>query len=71
VADEHDRLAVQRPDTGDQRAVVGPAAIAVQLDPVVEQPRDVVERVRAVLVAGSSTDRQIVSSVVSALRRSS
>ena len=36
---------------GDDRAVVGAAAVAVQLDPVVEDPLDVVERVRPVLVA--------------------
>src|SRR5207248_1362705 len=50
VADERDRAAVERPEAGDEGAVVRAAAIAVQLDPVVEDPLHVVERVRPVLV---------------------
>ena len=40
------------PRPGDDRAVVGAAAVTVQLDPVVDDPLDVVERVRPVRVAG-------------------
>src|SRR5581483_3388240 len=50
LADEHDRAAVEAADPGDHRAVVGPPAVPVQLDPVLEDPRDVVQRVRAVRV---------------------
>ncbi len=39
-------------ETGDHRAVVAERPVAVQLEPVVEQPLDVVERVRPVVVAG-------------------
>ena len=52
VADERDRAAVELAEAGDDRAVVGAAAVAVQLDPVVEDPSDVVERVRPVGVPG-------------------
>ena len=51
VPDEHDRPAVELPDARDERAVVGAAAVAVQLDPVVDETRDVVERVRPIRVA--------------------
>ena len=50
VADQRDRATVEPAEAGDERAVVGAAAVAVQLDPVVEDPVDVVERVRPVLV---------------------
>ena len=50
VADERDRAPVEAAEAGDDRRVVGAAAVAVELDPVVEQPLDVVERVRPVLV---------------------
>src|SRR5262249_21861170 len=50
VADERDRPAVEPAEAGDERAVVRAAAVAVQLDPVLEDPLDVVERVRAALV---------------------
>ena len=57
---------------GDDRAVVGAAAVAVQLDPVVEDPLDVVERVRAARSCrASSTERQVSSSVASVASRSS
>ena len=52
VADERDRAAVERAEPGDDRVIVHPAAVAVELEPVVEDPLDVVERVRALLVAG-------------------
>src|SRR5689334_2156364 len=40
-----------RSEPGDERAVVRAAAVAVQLDPVVKHPLDVVERVRPVRMA--------------------
>src|SRR6201989_3616600 len=51
LADERDRAAVELAEAGDHRAVVGVEAVAVQLEPVVEDPVDVVERVRAAVVA--------------------
>src|SRR5205807_1186623 len=39
-------------EAGDERGVVGARVVAVQLDPVVEEPLDVVERVGPVVVAG-------------------
>ena len=48
LADERDRPAVEPSEAGDHRAVVAATAIAVQLEPVVEDALDVVERVRAV-----------------------
>src|SRR5262249_46461336 len=48
VANERDRPAREPPDTGDDRPVVRPTAVAVQLDPVGEHALDVVERVRPV-----------------------
>ena len=50
VADERDRAALESAETDDQRMVVCAAAVTMQLDPVVEQPVDVVERVRAILM---------------------
>ena len=41
----------KRPMPADERRVVRERAVAVQLDEVVEDPLDVVERVRPVLVA--------------------
>ena len=52
VAHEGDRPPVERADAGDDRVVVQPAAVAVELEPVVEDPLDVVQRVRALLVPG-------------------
>ena len=57
VADERDRAAVELPEPGDDRAVVGAAAVAVQLDPVVEDPLDVVERVRPLRVPRELDER--------------
>src|SRR5205814_638795 len=51
LADERDRPAVELPEPGDHRAVVVGAAVTVQLEPVLEQPFDIVERVRARVVA--------------------
>ena len=42
----------KRADPRHDGVIVRPAAVAVQLDPVVEDPLDVVERVRPVLVPG-------------------
>ena len=50
-ADRHG-AAVEPRQSGDDRAVVGASPVAVQLDPVLADPADVVERVRALLVAG-------------------
>jgi hypothetical protein len=50
MADERDGSAAERPDARHDRPVVHPAAVAVELEPVVEDPLDVVERVRALLV---------------------
>ena len=52
VPDERDGLALEAADAGNERRVVRERAVAVELDEVVEDPLDVVERVRAVLVAG-------------------
>src|SRR5439155_8084718 len=51
VAHERDRATVEATETDHERMIVGPAAVTVQLDPIVEEPADVVQRVRAVLVA--------------------
>ena len=51
VADEGDRAAAEAADAGYERLVVRPPAVAVQLDEVVQQPLDVVERVRPVGMA--------------------
>src|SRR5262249_37756908 len=50
VADQRDGAAVEPAQPGDEGAVVGAAPIAMQFDPVVEDPRHVVERVRPLLV---------------------
>ena len=50
LADEDDGAAVEPAEPGDDRPVVRAAAIAVQLEEVVEDPLDVVERVRPILV---------------------
>src|SRR5207302_6809018 len=52
VSDETDGAPVEAADAGDDRRIVGTRAVAVQLDPVLEQPLDVVQRVRPVLVPG-------------------
>ena len=46
MADERNRAAAEAADAGDERPVVRPPPVAVQLDEVVQQPLDVVERVR-------------------------
>jgi hypothetical protein len=51
MADERHGLAGEAPDPGHERSVVRERAVAVQLDEVVEDPLDVVERVGPVLVA--------------------
>ena len=66
-----DRAAVELPEPGHDRVVVRAAAVAVQLEEVVEDPLDVVERVRPVLVARELDRRQISSALGSARRRSS
>src|SRR5204862_8326412 len=52
LTDQDDRAVPELAETGDHRAVVAERPVAVQLEPVVEQPLDVVERVRPVVVAG-------------------
>ena len=52
MADQRNRPAVEAAEPGDERLVVGPAAVAVQLDEVLEHPLDVVEGVRPVGVTG-------------------
>src|SRR5581483_9011040 len=51
LADERDGAAAELPEAGDHRAVVTERAVAVQLEPVLEEPLDVVERVRTLVVA--------------------
>ena len=51
VPDQDDGAPSEAADAGHDRRIVGPAAVAVQLDPVLDQALDVVERVRPVLVA--------------------
>src|SRR5205085_8092231 len=51
VSDQRDCAAVEAAETGDERRVVGAAAVAVQLDEVLEHPLDVVERVGPVRMA--------------------
>src|SRR5688572_29131 len=51
VPDECDRATPERAEARDDRVVVHAAAIAVQLEPVVEDALDVVERVGALLVS--------------------
>ena len=52
LADDGDRAAVELAEAGHDRVVVGAAAVAVELGPVVQKPLDVVERVRPVLMPG-------------------
>src|SRR4051794_12410324 len=52
MADQGDRAALQLAEAGDERAVVGSAAVPVQLDPVVDEALDVIHRVRAIGMAG-------------------
>ena len=56
MADDGDRAAVEASDPGDDRSVVGAPAVAVQLDPVLDHPLDVVERVRPLLMARELDD---------------
>ena len=51
MADQRDRPPVEPTEAGHDGGVVHAPAIAVQLEPVVEDPGDVVERVRAILMA--------------------
>src|SRR5262249_41908639 len=51
LAYERDRTAVEASDSRDDRMIVRAAAVAVQLEPVVEEPFDVIERVGPVLVS--------------------
>src|SRR5262249_46906852 len=51
LADECDRAAVELAEPGDHCTVVASASVAVQLEPVLEQPLDVVQRVRPLRVA--------------------
>jgi hypothetical protein len=50
VADERDRSPVEAAETADDCGVVGASAVTVELDPVLEQALDVVQRVRTVVV---------------------
>ena len=52
LADEHDRAAVEPAKAGDHRAVVRQSPVAVQLEPVLQQALDVVERVGPLVVPG-------------------
>ena len=51
LADDRDRATVEPAEAGDDRGVVGAEAVAVQLEEVVEQALDVVERERALVVS--------------------
>src|SRR4029079_14733011 len=51
VPEERNGSTVEPPDTDHERRIVGAAAVAVQLDPVLEQPLDIVQRVGPVLMA--------------------
>ena len=72
VADQGDRAAVEAAEAGDERLVVGAAAVAVQLDEVLAA---CARRSRACTAGSgwraSSTERQICSSLGSATMRSS
>ena len=57
MADEADGAAVEAADPGDHRRVVGARAVAVELDPVLEDHVDVVERIRAVGMARQLDER--------------
>ena len=50
VADQSDGATVEAPDADHDGGVVGAAAVPVELDPVLEEPLDVIERIRAILV---------------------
>jgi hypothetical protein len=52
LADHHHRFTVEARQPADQRLVVAEGPVAVQLEPIGEQPLDIVEHVRAVGVAG-------------------
>src|SRR5262249_16430614 len=49
VPDQHDGLPAKPAEPGNDRGVVRVMAIAVQLEPVVEEPLDVIEGVRPIL----------------------
>jgi hypothetical protein len=50
VPDENDRPPVEAADPAHDRGVIGPGAVSVQLDEVLQQTFDVVERIRPILV---------------------
>ena len=52
MPDEDNGPPAELPDAGDERVVVRAAAVAVELEEVVEDPLDVVEGVGTVLMAG-------------------
>src|SRR6185369_4299148 len=52
VPDQGNGLAVETADAAHERRVVRKRTVAVELDEIVEDPLDVVEGVRPVLVAG-------------------
>ena len=52
LADDDHGPVAEAAEAGHDRGVVGAAAIAVELDPVLDQPLDVIERVGALVVAG-------------------
>ena len=51
VADDRDRATVEPAEAGDDRRVVRAEAVAVQLEEVVDETLDVVERERTLVVA--------------------
>ena len=51
VTDQHDGPPGKLAHAGDEREVVSPPAIAVKLEEIVEDPLDVVEGVRAILMS--------------------
>ena len=52
IAHEHHRLPAEAAEARDHRGVVAMGQVAVELEPVLKQPLHVVERVRALRVAG-------------------
>ena len=63
MPDQCNRTTFERPEAGDERAVIGAAPVAVQLNPVVEQPLDIVEGVRTIWITGEfdGTPRPILA----------
>ena len=52
MADESDGAALESAEPGDEGAVVRASAVTVQLDPVLEQALDIVQRVGPVRATG-------------------